>query len=224
MLQNSLSVRLCQCLSLTATQIFSAIVLVALALTSLARCAIAQQVPAGVMPASLNVISDTALSNATGHVSFNASAGQGNAQSNAAALGFGSGSVIGVAGLASEYQGAVIANGVRRNEDVAIRGDAFRAVRGVLSVNQSSGSGNAQANLVLLGIGGVVEITLDQLVQVSTPTVADSEPGARQTARRAEIADSAFIGARGIVQVNQSAGLGNRTANVFALNISFAVP
>ncbi|MEB0136953.1 hypothetical protein QN362_16580 [Actimicrobium sp. CCC2.4] len=185
----------------------------------------AQHVSSGLLPSSLSVISDTALSNATGHVGFNSSAGQGNAQSNATALGFGGSGVISGADLVSDHQGAVAVNGVRGNEDVVIRGDAFRAARGVISVNQSSGSGNAQTNMVLLGISGISEIAIDQLVQVSAVAPADSAgPEARPAVRRAEIADSAFAGSRGIVQVNQSAGLGNRTANVFALNVSSVVP
>lgn len=221
----SLKDRTSRALLMAAAGQSSRVALAVISLVVLSPHAAAQQVSSGLLPSSLSVISDTALSNATGHVGFNSSAGQGNAQSNATALGFGSGGVIGGADLISEHQVAVATNGVRGNEDVVIRGDAFRAARGVVSVNQSSGSGNAQTNLVLIGIGGMSEISIDQLVQVSAPAAADSaEPAAGPAVRRTEISDSAFAGSRGIVQVNQSAGLGNRTANVFALNVSSVVP
>ncbi|WP_344762923.1 hypothetical protein [Actimicrobium antarcticum] len=174
------------------------------------------------LPASSSVIADTVLSNSVGNAGLNLAAGEGNAQSNATAVGV-SAAGLGSADLMSDQQVAPLSAGVHGSDSVAIRGDAFRGSRGVLSVNQSSGSGNVQSNRVAVAAGVLSEISLDQMVQVSA-TVAPSGPGTPARVRRAEIAESAFNGSRGVVQVSQAAGVGNRTANVFALSVSSAMP
>jgi hypothetical protein len=171
------------------------------------------------VPLSHALISDAALAGSAGNIAINNSAGAGNAQAN-----------IAVIGIADEVASADIGSRQSAGEMPAVRGnriaeigaDAFRHAAGIITVNQSSGNGNAQANLVAVAAGKISEVSIDQLGRVSVPrdgsSIASGNADDTGT-RKSAIADSAFIGARGIVQVNQLAGSGNSSANVFALSI-----
>lgn len=163
---------------------------------------------------SHSAIQDSALAGASGHVAVNNSAGTGNAQANMAVIGIG-----------TEHASAAVRSrqhtrhGERSSgtQVAAIEGGAFRGASGIVTVNQASGSGNAQANLVAIAAGALSEVSIDQLGSVSAGQ--ETQPAAASREQRAAISDSAFAGANGIVQVNQLAGSGNNTANVFALSI-----
>lgn len=160
------------------------------------------------------LIDDAALSGASGRVAVNISAGSGNAQANIAAIGA-SGEAAGAA--AESRQSA--RRGPSGTASARIDGGAFAGASGIISVNQASGNGNAQANLVALAAGGIAEVSLDQLGSVNAKPQAETAPPEDDShVRSAVISDSAFAGASGIVQVNQTAGAGNNTANVFALS------
>lgn len=106
-----------------------------------------------------------------------------------------------------------------------IGGSAFSNSTGVIAVNQASGIGNAQSNQVSFASGGIAEISGGLLsgVTSSSPGAAEiAQPAGKPARKIAEIADSAFQGTRGIVQVNQIAGSGNVTANAFSLGVSAA--
>lgn len=174
--------------------------------------------------ASTNLISAAALSGSTGRIAVNTAAGNGSTQANIAAVSVGGASASSMIG--SEQQALVpypVAHAGARSE---IGADAFRGASGLISVNQSSGHGNTQANLAAIALGQMPEVSIEQLAHVSA-----APPAAQQTAGNADgtpaknavIADSAFAGARGIVQINQLAGSGNSTANVFALSIGAGI-
>ena len=207
--------------------IAAAIVTILLPLQSaLAQQTIDASAVASTASQSHSLISDTALSNTTGRVAANVTAGDGNAQSNAAAIGFSTNGASSSANLSNQQQSTILPAGVRGSEDAAIQSEAFRSVRGLVSVNQSSGSANTQANLAVLGVGRVAEVGVDQLLQVSAPAPGDSTAAPTQPAhaQKSTIADTAFVGSSGVVQVSQAAGMGNRTANIFALGVSTASP
>jgi hypothetical protein len=103
----------------------------------------------------------------------------------------------------------------------SIQGDSFSHGNGVLGVNQSAGASNQQANALRISIGtqpqSIDDSVLRQqnvaLIINSDPT--DSAPGYRQVAT----SDQAFTGSRGVIQLNQSAGVGNRTANTLSVRV-----
>lgn len=167
-------------------------------------------------------IGAAALAGSSGGIAVNSAAGTSNAQANMAAIAIGSG--FAAVGLENRQE---IATGTDFPRDAAavIGTDAFRGARGIIAVNQSSGSANAQVNLAGIAVGPFSEVSLDQLGGISAASV-DSDPGINrdsQVTRRAVVSDSAFVGAAGLVQLNQTAGMRNVTANVFALSIE-AVP
>lgn len=103
-----------------------------------------------------------------------------------------------------------------------IQGDAFSHGNGALGVNQSAGASNQQANALRISIGAQPQsiddsVLLQQnvaLLNNSDPT--DSAPGYRQVTT----SDQAFTGSRGVIQLNQSAGVGNRTANTLSIRVA----
>jgi hypothetical protein len=103
----------------------------------------------------------------------------------------------------------------------SIQGDSFSHGNGALGVNQSAGASNQQANAMRISIGtqpqSIDDSVLRQqnvaLIINSDPT--DSAPGYRQIAT----SDQAFTGSRGVIQLNQSAGVGNRTANTLSVRV-----
>lgn len=103
----------------------------------------------------------------------------------------------------------------------SIRGDAFSNGRGVLGVNQSSGSGNQQSNVLHVSIGARVE-NLDDgiLAQQSVMPSQDSDLTETSPGRRAVDTDNrAFAGSKGVVQLSQSAGVGNRMGNTISIRV-----
>jgi len=106
-----------------------------------------------------------------------------------------------------------------------IGGEAFSGASGAIGINQASGAANAQANNVAIAFGVGAEVTAEtDLAQTVTgePLKAPVSGGEQQ--RHASVADTAFSGTRGIVQLNQSAGVGNATGNNFALRFQMDAP
>ncbi len=171
---------------------------------------------------STNLISAATLSGSTGRIAVNAAAGNGSTQANIAAVSVGGASTSAAIRSAQQISTSYpIASTSARSE---IGADAFRGASGLISVNQSSGNANTQANLAAIAVGQMPEVSIEQLGHVSVAPAQQAANNAGASPRQnAVIADSAFAGARGIVQVNQLAGSGNSTANVFALSIGAGI-
>ncbi|MFJ4395150.1 adhesin [Pseudomonas sp. NPDC089395] len=104
----------------------------------------------------------------------------------------------------------------------SIQGDAFSHGSGALGVNQSAGASTQQANALRISLSTQPQsiddsVLLQQnvaLINSSDPT--DSSPGYRQVTT----GDQAFTGSRGVIQLNQSAGVGNQTANTLSVRVA----
>lgn len=169
---------------------------------------------------SNSVINGAALSGIRGRFAVNIAAGDSNAQTNAAAIAIGlsdttAGAYAGVAQRADARQVAM--PGVAT---ASIADRAFTNAVGMVSINQTSGAGNAQANTVAFGMGFDVGVVAESVLSATASGVAPAgSRGGVASSRSVSIADTAFEGSRGLVQVNQSAGSGNSTANNFALRV-----
>lgn len=103
----------------------------------------------------------------------------------------------------------------------SIQGASFSHGNGALGVNQSSGASNQQANALRISISAQPQSIDDSvlmqqnvaLLNNSDPT--DATPGYRQVTT----SDQAFTGSRGVIQLNQSAGVGNRMANTLSVRV-----
>ncbi|MDB5982210.1 MAG: autotransporter adhesin [Pseudomonas sp.] len=112
-----------------------------------------------------------------------------------------------------------------RDARSAIEGTAFSNGNGILGVNQSSGANNQQINAVRLGINcnsaspqSIDDSVLSQqnVALLQGSGTAGHTPGNRQVAT----SDQAFTGSRGVVQLNQSAGVGNQSVNALSVRVS----
>ncbi|PCE28537.1 hypothetical protein [Burkholderia ubonensis] len=159
-------------------------------------------------------ISTGAGNGATGAITINETAGLDNAQSNQLALGTGA--------LGAGYVGltqSATAHAHVGDTTTRIDGSAFSNISGALMVNQSAGAGNLQRNSTVLGtLGAEVRAVSDTELSETAP--GHGGPGLPVGGRgvpEASISGDAFKHISGIVQVNQTSGAGNATANSFVL-------
>lgn len=165
-----------------------------------------------------SIIDSNALSGVRGRFVVNMAAGDSNMQANAAAVALGTSGSPAV-GLVSGTQAIDLRQAGLPDVSVAFIGNhAFAHSSGMISVNQTSGVGNAQANGAALALG-FEEVVAESVLSATTSGAVQIGAGAGKGHQAVSIHDTAFDGARGLVQVNQSAGSGNSTANNFALQV-----
>jgi len=153
---------------------------------------------------------------AVGAVGVNQAAGVNNAQANSTVISNGGGLT---AGSSSTNQQALVTT-TTGAASAAIQGNAFSGTSGVTQVNQASGVGNLQRNATVIvsgdasGVASVSDTALSAAISKGGPT---GHNNLNDQFRTASISGDAFRGVSGVLQVNQSAGIGNVTANVFVL-------
>ena len=166
-------------------------------------------------------IRDQALTGASGAIAVNQAAGDLNLQANVRAIASG------------EYaNAAATARQLRRNDrfdtprraSVSIGGEALAGASGLVSINQASGSGNAEVNLVTAALAsqGIRETADDSLSSVSASAGEQYPMDPRATAsgsRSVAVEATALRGFAGVLQLNQVAGSGNATSNQLGLDI-----
>ncbi|MCX4217258.1 MULTISPECIES: adhesin [unclassified Pseudomonas] len=108
------------------------------------------------------------------------------------------------------------------NASANIGGTSFSNGNGILGVNQGAGANNQMANVTRVSISaGPQSIDDSALSQQNVALLPSSgatgtSPGSRQVTT----SDQAFTGSRGVIQVNQSAGVGNRMANTLSIRVA----
>jgi len=168
-----------------------------------------------------------------GRGAINLAAGDGNAQANLAAIALspdGPGLIELQARQRIALAPAPRAELRARDASARIDGHAFADSSGLLSVNQAAGGGNAQLNLFALG-------NADAAIAASGPAGLDDAALAAVAGnyptegtelppglRHAVIAEDAFRGSQGVVQVNQTAGVGNFSTNAIVLQLPGGAP
>ncbi|SCX82638.1 MULTISPECIES: adhesin [unclassified Pseudomonas] len=108
------------------------------------------------------------------------------------------------------------------NATARIGGHSFSNGNGVLGVNQSAGANNQMANVMRVGISAHPQSMDDSaLSQQNVALLPNSgATGAPTGSRQVVTSDQAFTGSRGVIQVNQSAGVGNRMANTLSIRVA----
>ena len=153
-----------------------------------------------------------------GNITVNQAAGDQQQQVNSRAI------AIGTQGSASTRisQKLDTAPDPSLNAKAAIQGNSFSNGNGVIGVNQSAGANNQMINAVRIGISaqpqGIDDSALSQQNVALLPSSGTVAPvsGSRQVVT----SDQAFTGSRGVVQLNQSAGVGNRMANTLNIRVA----
>lgn len=163
-----------------------------------------------------SVIDGNALSHVRGRLAVNIAAGDSNAQMNAGAL------AINLEGgtAAAQVNVQQAAGSIRATAPdlsvAIIEGRAFVNSAGAISVNQASGVGNTQANGMVIVLGFDTVAVSESTLAATASGMKLVGPARSANLKAASISDTAFQGSRGLVQINQSAGSGNSTANNFA--------
>lgn len=161
------------------------------------------------------VIENNAFSDFQGLIGVNMAAGDNHAQVN-----------LHLIGVGNTLQSGVIDQYTRAGESITgetmdLIGDyAFQSSAGIVSMNQAAGSGSAEANLVRIGYGVTVPLDTTVLQQVvgSASHELNGENG--NGIRTDIIGEHAFENSKGIIQVNQSAGVANAVSNNLVINVN----
>ncbi len=202
-----------------------------LLVTSLATPAMAQNAPQGSYDSMLQYLTSTridgqALSGASGVVGVNMAAGDFNQQANLRALAVGPNA--GTTVRARQQQHDNLASSPDQ-ASASIGDRAFQGAQGVLSINQASGSGNAELNVVsaALATQGIRENGDTWFATASasaggTDSPASSAHSSRE--RHVAVESTAMREVQGVVQLNQVAGSANAAANVLQLQITAPRP
>ncbi|CBV43507.1 hypothetical protein [Halomonas elongata] len=167
------------------------------------------------------VLQGGALSHVSGVANTNMAAGEGNRQANSGALSI---------GRASSTSGQLVQQArideslISLQNDVQIQDKAFRQASGWMSINQAAGQGNVQSNAFGMALGinvsSLDDRNLQQVLASQQGLNGGGDDSAEDASRRVEIDNTTFGGARGVIQVNQSAGKGNATRNSFRMNMA----
>ncbi|MBN3855533.1 MULTISPECIES: hypothetical protein [unclassified Paraburkholderia] len=184
----------------------------ALALASVACATVAQ---AQVTVGAIAVIAPNAAVSTTGALTVNEAAGLDNAQGNQLTITNGSS----VANVNLDDQ-STSTRARLANATALIGSGAFSNTSGAMMVNQAAGVGNIQRNSAQIGTGalGVAMLSDGELSAVTAQNGnKGSQAGQAGGIREVRIDGAAFRNATGLVQVNQTAGAGNATANSFVL-------
>ena len=172
-------------------------------------------------------IGDDVLVGASGAIAVNLAAGDLNQQANLRSIAVGEGAQASTAAL-QRSQGDM---GTAPDHAIAvISGNALQGAGGLASINQASGTGNAELNAVTVALAqrGIRE-TPDALLAsadfASAGVQAISEPGAAGTqTREVGVDGSALQGFDGVLQLNQAAGAGNATENRLMISVHGGPP
>lgn len=156
----------------------------------------------------------------SGVVMVNQAAGTGQQQANARALAAGdhAGAQINV----EQAQDLLSPDQRALNASAHIGGASFSQGAGVLGVNQGAGIGNQQINAFRIQLGAVPE-SLDDSGLAQSAALSSINSGAvvpQSGQRLISIDDQAFADSRGVVQLNQSAGAGNRMVNSLGIRVT----
>jgi len=160
------------------------------------------------------VIAPGAATSTTGALAVNETAGVDNAQANQLTITTGTVAI----NLNGDQQLASVTARLK-NASATIGAGAFANTNGAMMVNQSAGVGNVQRNTALIGNGaiGVVAVSDGELSAAAARNGSQGQSAQVGGIREVRIDTAAFRNAAGLVQVNQTAGAGNATANSFVL-------
>jgi len=168
-------------------------------------------------PGDTATIANDAFQTVPGALHINQAAGNGNVQGNVTDV------TVGDTRLPLRLtQQATISNG--SGGSASIRDFAFSNVSGLVQVNQSAGSGNAQGNLAIVRLAVPAQQLSDDALAGAMPVQVPSVNGLKPAAFvNSAGTDATTFHGKGIVQLNQTAGSGNASANGFLLQVQQGV-
>ena len=185
---------------------------VSLMLLSLLACSSAWAEP------THNAVISNSAAHYRGNLSVNQAAGDQQQQVNSRAI------AIGTQSGASTSVRQTLEGGANPalNANTSIQGNAFSNGNGVIGVNQSAGADTQMINAVRISISAVPQGMDDSALSQQNVALAANSGTVLPTqgSRQVVTSDQAFTGSRGVVQLNQSAGVGNRMANTLNIRVA----
>jgi hypothetical protein len=168
------------------------------------------------------VVNNATLQNSgaqyNGNLAVNQAAGDQQQQINSRAI------AIGTQAQAGGSLKQKLSTGADRsvNATTTIGGSSFSHGNGALGVNQSAGANNQMINAMRISISAQPQSIDDSVLsQQNVALLPDSgATDASKGSRQVVTSDQAFTGSRGVIQVNQSAGVGNRIANTLSIRVA----
>ncbi len=103
-------------------------------------------------------------------------------------------------------------------DTVTLEGLAFSTATGLVRINQSAGIGNQQTNVAIIRLGRLSDAQLDTIVTQAVDPA--SKIATLRSHDRIVVSSGALAGARGLIQINESAGNGNASSNTFLLTVT----
>lgn len=170
------------------------------------------------VPVINNANIDSSGAQYQGNFSVNQAAGDGQQQANARAIATGH-EAAATTQIRQRQQSIVDPN---MGATASIQGSAFSHGSGALGVNQSAGASTQQANALRISISTQPQSIDDSvLLQQNVALINSSDPSDTSPGyRHVTTGDQAFTGSRGVIQLNQSAGVGNQTANTLSVRVA----
>ena len=167
-----------------------------------------------------SVIDGAALSNVHGRVTVNMAAGDSNRQINSAALAMNQDGGLATA-ITTSHQ--TINSSVTTPSIIStalIDDNAFASSVGAISINQTSGTLNSQANGLVFAMGSGLESVSENELSETNSGTGLTDFNLTTGTKKATIANTAFVESSGLIQINQSAGSKNKTTNNFTFQVS----
>lgn len=158
-----------------------------------------------------------------GVLMINQAAGDAQQQVNARAIAIGSGANAHATATTNVKQNTdhLPINPAGMVASASIGGSSFANSNGVVGINQGAGSGNQQINALRITSGLAQGLDDSALAQQSVrPSSISGATEPLSAERIVSVDDSAFSNSRGVVQLNQSAGVGNRSINSLGIRIT----
>lgn len=164
------------------------------------------------------VIANDSFQTVRGSLHVNEAAGDANAQGNVAEV------IRGSSHVQLHIQQRTGAPPAIGGASASIRDSAFADVSGLVQINQTAGSGNAQGNLAIVRVSVPAQVLSDDTLAGAMPVQTVTKHGLGSTLFSDNVDTAATtLHGKGIVQINQSAGTGNATANGFLLQTAQGV-
>lgn len=178
-------------------------------------------------PVDQSIVDGDAGARMQGVAGVNLAAGTGNAQANVRSIAAApSGRAVVSVSQSLDAAGA----DMQRDARAVLAGSAFESAQGVLGINQVAGSANAQANVLVIGpratsaLGQEIDNLALSSIRVETDAGAASAASPSGPLREARIDGSALRAPSGVLQINQTAGVGNASANAIVLQLPGGTP
>lgn len=170
------------------------------------------------VPVINNAVIDSSGQGYVGNMAINQASGDQQQQANARAIA--SGGQANATTHITQTSKAVVDPVM--NARSSIQGNAFSNGSGALGINQTAGANNQQANAMRLTTSAQPLSVDDSALSQQNVALAKSSDSAGSTLgnRQVNTDDQAFTGSRGLIQLNQSAGVGNRMGNTLSVRVA----